>query len=78
MLEALRNLISSRKAIVVMMVVVGVVVLAGLGRVQQEQAMEFLKWIVVAWLGAQAYEDGSVKAAALKSGTAGQLSSGDE
>ena len=70
MLEAIKNLVSSRKALVVVLVVVGVVVLAAVGRVQQEQAMEFLKWIVVAWLGAQAYEDGSVKAAALTSTTA--------
>lgn len=68
MKEAIGNLLSSRKAIVTILVVVGVIVLAALGRLAAEPAMEFLKWIVIAWLGAQAYEDGAVKSAAIKAG----------
>jgi hypothetical protein len=74
MIEALQNLTSSRKAIIVVTVVIGVVVLAAIGRVPQEQAMDFMKWIVVAWLGAQAYEDGAVKAAAIQSTASGTAS----
>lgn len=71
MLDAVKGLLASRKAIVTVLVIVGVVVLAALGKVAADPALEFLKWIVIAWLGAQAYEDGAVKSAALKAGMNG-------
>ena len=66
MTDAIRNLISSRKGIIVIATIVSVVVLAALGRLEQESTLEFLKWIVAAWLGAQAYEDAAIKSAAIK------------
>ncbi|HOA00819.1 MAG TPA: hypothetical protein PKI27_00775 [Dermatophilaceae bacterium] len=65
MIDSIAQLFGSRKALITMLAIVGIVVLAGLGRVAGEQALDFIKWIVTAWLAAQAYEDGRVKSAAL-------------
>jgi hypothetical protein len=61
MLEALRALSGSRKAIVVLGIFIGLSVLVGIGRVPPEYLKEFLSTVVPAWLGAHAVEE-SVKA----------------
>lgn len=64
-LQAFGKLASSRKAIVV---VLAIVIVGGMGFahvVEGDKVLEFVKWLVMAWLGAQAYEDGKVKSAAL-------------
>jgi hypothetical protein len=65
MKEAWTSLLSSRKAWVVMLALVAITVLASLGKVAGELAIDVIKWVVVTWLGAQAFEDSKVKSAAL-------------
>ncbi len=54
-------LAQSRKAWVVLAAVVGVIVMNVTGRVPGERALDFIKWIVMTWLGAQAAEDAAGK-----------------
>jgi hypothetical protein len=64
------SLATSRKAWVLLVAVVGAVVMNVAGRIDGEKALEFIKWIVMTWLGAQAYEDAHVKSSALENGSA--------
>lgn len=64
--EVLKNLAASRKALVMVAAVIAVTVLAGIGKLGSAPALDFIKWIVGIWLGAQAAEDMLVKPAALK------------
>jgi hypothetical protein len=59
------GLASSRKAWVLLAAVVGAVVMNVAGRIDGDKALEFIKWLVMTWLGAQAYEDAHVKPAAM-------------
>lgn len=54
-------LAKSRKAWVVLVAAVGVIVMNVAGRVDGAQALEAIQWIVAAWLGAQAAEDAAAK-----------------
>lgn len=51
------ELTSSKKAFIMALAIVAVVVLSSLGRVPGTEALDFVKWVVVAWLGAQAYQE---------------------
>ncbi len=59
--QAIIRLFSSSKAWVVALAVVGIVLLAALGRVSEMQAIEQIKWLVIALLGAQGIEDAAHK-----------------
>lgn len=63
--KALARLLSSRKAIIVFVAIVAISGLGYAGIVEGDKVVEFVKWVVVSWLGAQAYEDAKVKSAAL-------------
>lgn len=51
------------KSIVMVVAVVGACAMNVAGRVDGDKTLEFIKWIVMAWLGAEAWEAGKVKAA---------------
>ena len=55
------DLLTSKKAIVMLIVVVAVTVLAALSKVQGQAALDFIKWVVMAWLGSQAVVDAAAK-----------------
>ncbi len=55
---ALIGLLSSQKALVVLAVTVGTLVLVGLGKVSWDQCKGFLQVLLPAWLGAHAVQDG--------------------
>lgn len=55
------SLARSRKAWVLLVALVGVVVMNALGRVDGAQALSAIKWLVSAWLGAVALEDAALK-----------------
>lgn len=61
MLTVAKLLVQSRKAWVVLLAIIGAVLLAALGRISAAESLEFVKWIVVAWLGAIAAEDAAEK-----------------
>lgn len=61
MLDTIKRLMASRKALVMVVAIIGVVVLAGLGRVTSEQALGFIKWVVIAFIGGTALEDAATK-----------------
>jgi len=62
---AVAGLLASRKAIIVI-VAIGVVAALGFTHnIEGDKVIEFVKWVVVSWLGAQAYEDAKIKSAAL-------------
>lgn len=56
-------LVQSRKAWVVLFAIIGAIALAAMNRISAEASLEFVKWVVVAWLGAIAAEDAAEKAA---------------
>lgn len=60
----LRALAVSRKAWVLLIAIVGVVAMNIAGRVNGEDALSFIKWMVVAWFGAVAAEDAAKKMSA--------------
>ena len=63
--QALSGLLSSRKAVIVFTTIVAVTVLGYFGVIEGDKVIDFVKWVVVSWLGAQAYEDAKIKSAAL-------------
>lgn len=63
--NALTGLLSSRKAIIVFVAILAISGLGYAGIVEGDKVIEFVKWVVVSWLGAQAYEDAKIKSAAL-------------
>lgn len=56
-MPVLRALTSSRKAWVVFVAIVAIVAMELAGKVTSSEALEAIKWLVSAWLGAQAAED---------------------
>jgi hypothetical protein len=58
------RLAGSTKFLVALVAIVAVVVLAALGKYSSADAVAFVKWIVTAWLGAQAVQVGAEKVAA--------------
>lgn len=60
-MDAIKGLITSRKALVVALAVIGCIVMNVTGRIDGSQALEFVKWVVVTWLGAHAWEEGKAK-----------------
>ena len=61
-MQPIFQLLSSRKAIVMLASLIGVVLLAALGKIPGAQAVEFCKWVVMTWLGAQALVDATTRA----------------
>lgn len=59
----LLGLLRSRKAIVVLVTLICVTVLAALGRVSGEAAMQLFTVLIPSWLLGQSYEDGKAKGA---------------
>lgn len=62
------GLLASRKALMVLVVMIGATVLVALGRMTSEQWETVARWLGASWLGAQAFEDAFVKSAAIKAG----------
>lgn len=60
---ALAGLLSSRKAIVVIVAIGTVAALGFTHNVDGDRVLEFVKWVLMVWLGAQAYEDAKIKSA---------------
>ena len=57
-ITTLKALLSSRKAVVMIVVLILVALGVHFGRVPwNDQTEDFVKWLVTAWLGAQAAED---------------------
>lgn len=56
-MNVVQALLQSRKAWVVLLAVVGVVVMELVGKIGPRDALDAIKWLVSAWLGAQAAED---------------------
>ena len=54
----LLGLLGSQKALVMLIVLVGTLVLVGMGRVSWDDAKGFLMVIVPSWMGAHAIQDG--------------------
>lgn len=53
----IRNLITSRKAVVMMLATIGSVLLAVFKQISWHDTLEFSKWTIVMWLGSQAAID---------------------
>ena len=60
-MTVLIDLLNSRKALIMLLAVVGAFLLAALGKVAGDQALEFVKWVVMTWLGAQAVVDAATR-----------------
>ena len=60
-MNVLTALMQSRKAWVLVAATVVVIVLAVMHFVTGAQALDFVKWLVIAWFGAVAVEDGAQK-----------------
>jgi hypothetical protein len=59
--STLSAFMNSRKAWVLLLAIIGVVVMNVVGRIDHKDALDFIKWIVMAWLGAVAAEDAAAK-----------------
>lgn len=66
MKHAIEGLLSSRKALMVLVVMISSTVLVAMGRMSSEQWESVARWLGMSWLGAQAFEDAFVKSAAIK------------
>lgn len=44
------NLLTSRKFLVSVLSIVGVMILAGMGKCSSQEALEFTKWVLGAWV----------------------------
>jgi hypothetical protein len=62
-LGGVRRLASSSKAIVVAVAVAGVILMNVTGRIDGKNALDFIMWIVAAFIGATALEDAAEKRA---------------
>jgi hypothetical protein len=56
-MEKLTELFTSRKFIVTLVAIAGVTVLAAVGQIDGEKALDFARWVLGAWLVAQAGTD---------------------
>ncbi len=61
LLSGLSRLLRSSKAIVVVAAIVTLAVLTYFGKVTSEVTVETIKWLVIAFIGAVAVEDGAIK-----------------
>lgn len=59
--ESFVGILNSRKGLVLVAAVIGVIVLNVLHRISGDQALDFLKWIVGFWMGGVAIEDAAKK-----------------
>jgi len=57
LLAPISLMFQSRKAVVLVFAIAGVVLMNCVGRIDGEKALDFIKWVVTAWLAAQALED---------------------
>ena len=57
MADMLRALVTSRKAWVLLLAIVGVVAMNLAGKVTGSETLDFVKWLVGTWLAAVAAED---------------------
>jgi len=57
--DVLARLLNSTKVWVLLAAIVAVTTLAILGKYPAQQAVEFAKWLVTAWLGSQAVQTGA-------------------
>jgi hypothetical protein len=60
-MNIVKSLAQSRKAWVLLIAIACVSGLAYTGRIDGQVALEFVKWLVTAWFGAVALEDGAHK-----------------
>lgn len=60
-MEALHNIMKSRKAVLVLVSVLCLTVLVGLGKVDPKDFIDFIKITLPVWLGAQGLEDAAAK-----------------
>lgn len=58
MLKALSGLADSRKAVLVIVVMVALVTLLALGKIDQERFEAIVKYLLPAWLASHAWEEG--------------------
>jgi hypothetical protein len=58
-MEKLTELFTSRKFIVTLVAVAGVTILAAIGQIEGDKALDFARWVLGAWLVAQAGTDAS-------------------
>lgn len=68
-MDMVKALAQSRKAWVLLIAIVAVVGLTAMKMIDGAQALDFVKWLVVAWFGAVAIEDGAQKLMVPPSGT---------
>jgi len=71
-MPVLRALASSRKAWVVLVAILGIIAMELAGKVAASDALEAIKWLVSAWLGAQAAEDAASRWGAASAVPAGE------
>jgi hypothetical protein len=57
MMEKVKELLTSRKFIVTLIAITGVTVLAAIGKIDGDKALDFAKWVLGAWIAAQAGTD---------------------
>ena len=55
--NVIQNLLASRKAVVTFVAVVAAVSLGFANKVSGQEVLDFVKWVITTWLGAQAAED---------------------
>lgn len=56
-----RRLLTSSKAIIAGLAVIGVIVMNVTGRIESAKALEFITWVLLAYFGAHAAEDAAEK-----------------
>ncbi len=64
------RILASRKAVILILIIVALTVLCALGRITSTQLLTFLTVTVPAWMLAQGFEDGMVKPAAINAASA--------
>lgn len=69
-----RRLLTSSKAIVAGLAVIGVIVMNVTGRIDGAKALEFITWVILAYFGAHAAEDAAEKLRLTGGGQASTLS----
>lgn len=60
-MTVVQSLLASRKAWVLLLSIVSVTILTLVGKLTADQALNFVKWVISAWLGAVALEDAADK-----------------
>jgi hypothetical protein len=57
MTGSILSLLTSRKAIVMLFSIIAVSALAALGKIAGNDALDFVRWVVLVWIGSQAAVD---------------------